>query len=579
MDILFRRPMDVEGSAPISVENSMVGAPPPQQPPSQAVVQGDGDEQKQETSDKHTGSSRRKRSHSPSRSRSASPSRSRSRSPKRGHERSERSKDKERVGRHGGDDKDRERDREREREKDRDRNRERDREREREKDRDRNRERDRERDRERERERERDKDRDRERDKARDKDRDRERDRERESGRERGRDRDRDYERERERERDKDKDRRGDAGSTSAPITITPAPAPISALPIDGELPRPNGGKAAPAAPISLEELLDKQKREQEAQSQPKFLSKEERAALALQRRQEEAEAKRKKIEEDRRAHDTLEKQAREADRAARQASREEEERRRKEREREREREREQRARERDGGDDADDGLYMLNRRSSEAADMSGIGTGEKKEDELALKAIRERYLGAQKVKRKIRRMNEKKFVFDWDLGEDTAADYNPIYKDRHQAQLFGRGHIAGIDVGFQKSKKSEFYSDLMEQRRTNEEKDQEQRRLDRIHEREVKTIFDERHWSEKPLEEMSDRDWRIFREDFNISTRGGNVPHPLRTWEEAGLPAEIIKVCMYVCVYVCMYVYIYVCMYVCMYVCIYVCMYICTDI
>jgi len=33
---------------------------------------------------------------------------------------------------------------------------------------------------------------------------------------------------------------------------------------------------------------------------------------------------------------------------------------------------------------------------------------------------------------------------------------------------------------------------------------------------------FDERHWSDKPLEEMKERDWRIFREDFNISTKVG---------------------------------------------------------
>ena len=27
-----------------------------------------------------------------------------------------------------------------------------------------------------------------------------------------------------------------------------------------------------------------------------------------------------------------------------------------------------------------------------------------------------------------------------------------------------------------------------------------------------------ERHWSEKEREEMTERDWRIFREDYNIS-------------------------------------------------------------
>ena len=46
-----------------------------------------------------------------------------------------------------------------------------------------------------------------------------------------------------------------------------------------------------------------------------------------------------------------------------------------------------------------------------------------------------------------MRRMNDRKFVFDWDAGEDTSVDYNPIYKERHQVQLFGRGHLAGIDM------------------------------------------------------------------------------------------------------------------------------------
>lgn len=31
----------------------------------------------------------------------------------------------------------------------------------------------------------------------------------------------------------------------------------------------------------------------------------------------------------------------------------------------------------------------------------------------------------------------------------------------------------------------------------------------------------DDRHWSKKSLEEMAERDWRILREDFTISTKG----------------------------------------------------------
>lgn len=30
-----------------------------------------------------------------------------------------------------------------------------------------------------------------------------------------------------------------------------------------------------------------------------------------------------------------------------------------------------------------------------------------------------------------------------------------------------------------------------------------------------------DRHWKKKELTEMTDRDWRIFKEDFNISAKG----------------------------------------------------------
>ena len=50
-------------------------------------------------------------------------------------------------------------------------------------------------------------------------------------------------------------------------------------------------------------------------------------------------------------------------------------------------------------------------------------------------------------------------------------------------------------------------------------------------------------HWSEKSLSTMTERDWRIFREDFNIAYRGHNPTHPMRNWEEADLPRELRKV------------------------------------
>ena len=165
------------------------------------------------------------------------------------------------------------------------------------------------------------------------------------------------------------------------------------------------------------------------------------------------------------------------------------------------------------------------------------------------------RYLGARAPdKRKPRKATteHKRFNFDWDRQDDTGADeVDPIYapyipqaapqaKTYHNHRtggrdappaaaaaavagvvaagppkigLYGRGKLAGFaqDNGFEEKK--------------------------------TRGALDERHWSEKPLAEMKDRDWRIFREDFSIAARGGQVPLPLRNWKESAIPGPILQV------------------------------------
>lgn len=41
----------------------------------------------------------------------------------------------------------------------------------------------------------------------------------------------------------------------------------------------------------------------------------------------------------------------------------------------------------------------------------------------------------------------------------------------------------------------------------------------------------------------MKERDWRIFKEDFNITTKGGNIPNPIRSWKESNLPKNILSI------------------------------------
>ncbi len=50
-------------------------------------------------------------------------------------------------------------------------------------------------------------------------------------------------------------------------------------------------------------------------------------------------------------------------------------------------------------------------------------------------------------------------------------------------------------------------------------------------------------HWSEKSLEEMKQRDWRILKENYGIATKGGTIPNPLRSWEESDLPRALLDI------------------------------------
>jgi len=117
--------------------------------------------------------------------------------------------------------------------------------------------------------------------------------------------------------------------------------------------------------------------------------------------------------------------------------------------------------------------------------------------------------------------------VFDWDASEDTSRDINPLYANRHQAQFFGRGLRAGIDAKEQRSHQ-DYY---------------ETKELQESDKRSEKSAEEERHWSDKPLVNMKERDWRILKEDFSISTKGGNVPPPLRFWKEAKICEQLLGV------------------------------------
>jgi ATP-dependent RNA helicase DDX23/PRP28 len=146
-------------------------------------------------------------------------------------------------------------------------------------------------------------------------------------------------------------------------------------------------------------------------------------------------------------------------------------------------------------------------------------------------------------AKKKRKRTTDRKFNFEWNAEEDTSGDYNPLYQSRHEANFFGRGRLAGFgdEVADNMVRK---YAQALETRdhesgsmRAKEILEMERRRREESTRNQL-----DKHWSEKRLEHMRERDWRIFKEDFNIATKGGSVPNPMRSWEESQLPKRLLE-------------------------------------
>ncbi|RLV92583.1 Pre-mRNA-splicing ATP-dependent RNA helicase [Spathaspora sp. JA1] len=94
-----------------------------------------------------------------------------------------------------------------------------------------------------------------------------------------------------------------------------------------------------------------------------------------------------------------------------------------------------------------------------------------------------------------INKKGKPRFQFDWDGYEDTSATFTPLLEEEDDHQ-----DIQTLDTN------------------TNYESP----------------------WT-KPLEIMTTRDWRIFSEDNNITTKGKSVPHPLRSWDESPLEQKLV--------------------------------------
>lgn len=104
------------------------------------------------------------------------------------------------------------------------------------------------------------------------------------------------------------------------------------------------------------------------------------------------------------------------------------------------------------------------------------------------------------------------KFRFGWDESDDTTAE-DDLRRIGAPTPQFGRGRLGGMSGMFDVKGSAQSH------------------------------LRDSRHWSEKPRHQMSDRDWRIFREDFLISIRSSSrpAPNPARNWDETELPLRVL--------------------------------------
>ncbi|USP75358.1 uncharacterized protein yc1106_02632 [Curvularia clavata] len=175
---------------------------------------------------------------------------------------------------------------------------------------------------------------------------------------------------------------------------------------------------------------------------------------------------------------------------------------------------------------------------------------GKRPSEDTEAAMIRQRYMGAEQnqstfsAKKKRKRTTEKKFNFEWNEEEDTSRDYNPIYQQKAEASFFGRGRLGGFSEEVTDKATQRMVEAIIERdpehgrERAQQIIEMEKRRKEKGGRAQL-----DKHWSEKRLENMRERDWRIFKEDFNIATKGGSIPNPMRNWGEAGLPEKLMRI------------------------------------
>ena len=304
------------------------------------------------------------------------------------------------------------------------------------------------------------------------------------------------------------------------------------------------GKAASKTQPLSIEELLAKKKAADEAAAKPKFLSKKERERIALEKREKEVAAAKPKGEAQKsNGHASPPNGFANARKPGPPSA--------------------PRGM-RNGDGKVPTGPAAMRSLPSKGYDMAPppppkpvtVVDGPKSsrklsEQDVEAEMTRQRYMGADtntstfSAKKKRKRTTEKKFNFEWNTEEDTSPDYNPLYQARAEgSSLFGRGRLGGF-ADDKTDKMAKSYAKAIEERdpEAGRERAMEMLEMERRRREEGGRNGLDKHWSEKRLEHMRERDWRIFKEDFNIATKGGSIPNPMRSWKESNLPKRLMDI------------------------------------
>lgn len=283
-------------------------------------------------------------------------------------------------------------------------------------------------------------------------------------------------------------------------------------------------------APLDLEELIRKKKEADAAAKKPRFIPKAQRLALQAKKAEEERLQQEEKERERKAARERSRRELGQADPDYHNHS---------------SIPTGPKAMRHNGPGHANGDRTTREREREREAEPDKASKGKRAWEEEEERLRKERYMGPQVNKstfsaNKKRKRTGNKFNFGWDDTEDTSKEYDPIYAQK-ASSLIGSGRLAGFGDEVAEENARTFAAKLAQRDPQRAKEYLEQFETARKKSAARNTLG--KHWSEKDLPEMRERDWRIFKEDFGIATKGGAIPNPMRNWGESGLPKDLLDV------------------------------------